>query len=114
MSKKYKYFDKEILELVNRISQKVHKFNRTLPARLIDALPNDKIFPIVFTMLHEHKAGVICKPHVRCMFVVPNESNDNVTQLLLDVDMTSFDSLPEMETPENKDGAEQPDCVGHA
>jgi nitrite reductase/ring-hydroxylating ferredoxin subunit len=56
--RKVKYLDKHYLQIINRISDKVQKYNRTLPDKLIDALPDDKFFPITFTMMHEHRAGV--------------------------------------------------------
>lgn len=100
MAKKYKYIDKDLLLKINHISDKVLKYNRTLPETVIDALPDDKLFPIVFTLLHEHKAGKPCDPHVRCIIAVP----ENVgRQLILDVEMGMFELLPEVEIPDNEE-----------
>lgn len=103
MSKKYKYLDKHYLKLINHVSDKILKFNRTLPESVIDDLPDDKFFPITFTLLHEHRAGVPCEPHVRCMIAVPDKETGEMTQLLLDMDMSIYDVLPEVELPSKEE-----------
>ena len=99
MAKKYKYLDKHYLNMINHVSDKILKFNRTIPQDVIDALPDNKFFPIVFTMLHEHKAGVPCEPHVRCIIAVPDNPISNMTRLILDMDASLFEVLPEVELP---------------
>lgn len=100
MSRKYKYLDKHYLKIINHVSDKVLKYNRTLPDDVIDALPDDKFFPITFTLPHEHRAGVQCEPHVRCIIAVPEKETQNMTQLILDMDLSIFDVLPEVELPD--------------
>jgi len=104
MAKKYKYIDKHNLNLINHISRDVIKYNRSLPQELIDALPEDKCFPIIFTLLHEHIMGKPVEPHMRCMIVVPTvDASGEVTgrdRLLLDMEMGLFDLLPEVELPD--------------
>jgi hypothetical protein len=105
MGRKYKYIDKHYLKIINHVSDKVLKFNRTLPDDVIDRLPDDKFFPIVFTIPHEHRAGVQCDPHVRCIIAVPKTDTDDfekleMTQLILDMDSSIFDILPETELPD--------------
>jgi hypothetical protein len=100
MSQKYKYLDKHNLKLINHISDKILKFNRTLTDAVIDDLPDDKFFPIVFTMIHEHRAGVPCEPHVRCMITVPDKLTNKMIRLTLDIDTSIFDALPEVELPD--------------
>lgn len=100
MAKKYKYIDKENLKKINHLSLRVHKYNRAIREDVIDALPDDKFFPVTFAMLHEHKDGKPCEPHVRCIFLT--RDNQNVKQqLILDMEMRLFDLLPEIEVPEN-------------
>ena len=104
MTQKYKYIDKHNLNLINHISRDIIKYNRSLPQELIDALPEDKFFPIVFTLLHEHIMGKPVEPHVRCMIAVPTvDASGAVTgsdRLLLDMEMGLFDLLPEVELPD--------------
>lgn len=107
MAKKYKYLDKTNLLRINYLSHHVLKYNRTLPDELIDALPDDKLFPITFTMLHEHRAGVACEPHVRCIINAPNQTGVMQT-LILDVDMVIYNCLPEVEIPDAPTNSEEP------
>jgi hypothetical protein len=98
MSRKFKYIDKHNLNLINHVSRDIIKYNRSLPQELIDALPDDKCFPIVFTLVHEHIMGKAVEPHMRCMIVVPvGESRDRV---LLDMEMGMYDLLPEVDLPD--------------
>lgn len=103
MPKKYKYIDKQCLQAVNHKTIHVLKYNRAIREDVIDALPDDKLFPIVFSMLHEHKAGVACEPHVRCIIMTPAGENDGRQQLILDMEMNVFDILPEIEIPDKAD-----------
>jgi hypothetical protein len=105
MTKTYKYLDKEYLKRINYLSHSVLKYNRTIPTEVIDELPDDKFFPIVFSMLHEHRAGVPCEPHVRCMIAVPRKNSENMDQLLLDMDSGIYDALPTVEIPSEKETA---------
>lgn len=107
MAEKYKYLDKHYLNMINHVSDKILKFNRTIPQEIIDALPDDKFFPVVFTMIHEHRAGVACEPHVRCIIAVPKISNSEIDRLLLDIDMSIFEILPEVELPTKKEPKEK-------
>jgi hypothetical protein len=98
---KYKYFDKKYLNLTNHIARDIVKYNRSVPQEIIDALPEDKFFPVVFSMVHEHIAGKIAEPHMRCMIVVPVKigNDDIMNRILVDVEMGIFDLLPEFEMP---------------
>ena len=104
MPNKYKYLDKEVLNNINRISRDVMRYNRSLPQNIIDALPDDKLFPISWCMMHEHIAGKVVEPHVRCMIIVPSLSGpEGVTgrqTLILDMEMRLFDLLPDVELPD--------------
>ena len=100
MGNKYKYIDKHNLNLINHISRDVIKYNRSLPQEIVDALPDDKFFPIVFTLVHEHIMGKAVEPHMRCIFVVPAlDELRGRENLILDMEMGLFDLLPEIELP---------------
>ena len=100
MPKKYKYIDKACLRAVNHKPLHVLQYNRAVREDVIDALPDDKLFPITFSMLHEHKAGVPCEPHVRCVILTPPTETGGRQQLILDMEMDIFDILPEIEIPD--------------
>jgi hypothetical protein len=93
MSRNYKYTDKHTLNMINHIARDVIKYNRAVPQECIDELPEDKFFPVVFSMVHEHKAGKPVEPHMRCMFAVPTLPK----RLLVDVEMGLYDLLPTFE-----------------
>ena len=102
MGNKYKYIDKRYLKLVNHLSWHVLNYNRVIREETIDALPDDKFFPITFTLLHEHKAGKPCEPHVRCIIATPGPNGER-QQLILDMEMGIYDLLPEIELPNRGD-----------
>ena len=102
MGNKYKYIDKRNLKMVNHLSLHVLKYNRAIREDVIDALPEDKFFPITFSMLHEHRAGKPCEPHVRCIIVTPGPEGEH-RQLILDMEIGIFELLPEVELPNRDD-----------
>ena len=59
-------FTKDILMSVNKMAEE-QGYNRVVKPEFLEQLP-DEIFVPWFTMLHEHKAGKACDPHVRCCF----------------------------------------------
>lgn len=100
MTKKYKYLDKENLKRINYLSLHVLKYNRAIREDAIDDLEDDKLFPITFSMIHEHRAGVACEPHVRCIISGRNKQGVH-QQMILDMEIGLFNLLPEVEVPEN-------------
>lgn len=60
-------FTKDTLKSVNTMAR-VQGYNRVVNSDFLERLPDDKVFVPRFTMLHEHKAGKSCDPHVRCVF----------------------------------------------
>lgn len=90
--------------MANYIARDILHYNRATPQEIIDALPEDKFFPIVFAMLHEHKAGKPTEPHMRCMFAVPVNMGlpmiHSRETILVDVEMGIYNMLPEIELPE--------------
>jgi hypothetical protein len=107
---KYKYLDKKYLNYINHLSRDIIKYNRSLQQELVDALPEDKLFPIMFTIIHEHIMGKSVEPHMRCMIAVPanaiNESTEfgfktnSIDQVILDIEMGLFNLLPEVDLPD--------------
>ena len=79
-------FTKSLLKSVNTMAQ-VQGYNRVIDEKFLDRLP-DQFYTPMFTMLHEHKAGKPCDPHVRCVF---NHEGD---YFMVDVEMGCWDMLP--------------------
>jgi hypothetical protein len=91
-----KYFDKETLSKAVDVAIE-RDYNRCINPSAVNELPDGFVFPVAFSMVHEHAAGVAVDPHMRAMIVI-NGDGDTV---LLDVDMGLYNSLPttEIETP---------------
>lgn len=108
MSKTYKVLDRELLSKINDSSINQFQYNRTMEPSFIAQLPENKIFPIVFTMIHEHRAGKPCEPHVRAMIAVPKigEVDGLSDRIILDINSYLFDIIPEITVPENNPDAE--------
>jgi len=88
-----KFFNKSTL-IDAAVTAEERGYNRQLDWKQLEAeLDEDDLFPVTFSMLHEHAAGELVAPHVRAMIVV-NSDGDSV---LLDVDMDVFNDLPEFE-----------------
>ena len=67
-------------------------FDRTLSALgLDDKLPDDKVFPIIEVMFHEHIAGEPVEPHYRVKIVLPDSD-----MVLMDMTMKTYHALPEV------------------
>ena len=108
MSKTYKVLDRDLLSKINDSSTHQFKYNRTIDPEFIAQLPENKLFPIVFTMMHEHRAGKACEPHVRAMIAVPSpgETTGLSDRLILDISSYLFEVIPEITVPENNPDAE--------
>ena len=111
MAQKYKYIDKHYLNIINGISRDVIKYNRSITQSAIDALPDDKFFPVIFSMVHEHIEGKPVEPHMRCIFLVPDIDGNGRKRLILDMEMGLYDLLPEVEVPDENQTNEQPQVV---
>lgn len=108
MPKTYKYMNKDILSKINHISDTIFHYNRTIRQEAVDALPDDTLFPIVFDMLHEHRAGEPFEPHVRVMLAVPKPGEERglSDRMMLDMHMDLYSALPEVEVPDEAPKAE--------
>jgi|2_EtaG_2_1085320.scaffolds.fasta_scaffold07908_5 hypothetical protein len=67
-------------------------FNRALsPLALDDELPDDKVFPIIEVMHHEHIAGEPVELHYRVKVVLPSSET-----VLMDMTTATYHALPEV------------------
>lgn len=80
-------FTKDVLKAVNTMAR-VQEYNRVVDKEFLDRLPDDKVFVPRYTLLHEHKAGKPCDPHVRCVF---NHEGD---WFIIDVEMGCWEITP--------------------
>lgn len=96
-AQKVKYLDHMLLDKINYISQKTLKYNRTLPQELIDQLPTDKFFIVTPLLVHEHRAGKACDPHMRCRIYAGPEAEARFGYLILDIEMGMYELIPVFE-----------------
>jgi hypothetical protein len=97
MKQKIKVVDKALLIKINGLSTK-QKYNRLLDTAALEKLPDDKVFPVKFAMLHEHRMGKACEPHARTMIYCPTGSNDTAIMLaILDMELGVYELIPEIE-----------------
>ena len=98
MARKLKYLDLETLKKINYVSEKLMKYNRTLPEFVLEKIPAGLFMVVVPLMVHEHRAGQPTDPHMRCRIY---DGTDRF--LLLDIEMGLYDLLPEHELPDDDD-----------
>lgn len=65
MNEKTTFFTQEQLRKANTLARR-RGYNRSLSDEQIKTL-TDSFYPVVFSMPHEHAAGVKVKPHMRCL-----------------------------------------------
>jgi hypothetical protein len=65
----------------------VQGYNRVTDEKFLDRLP-DAFYVPKYVLLHEHKAGKPCDPHVRCVF---DHEGD---YFFIDVEMGCWEKLP--------------------
>lgn len=99
-----KIFNKQNLTLANNFALKLG-YNRALYADKLAEAPEDSIWGVTFNMIHEHKAGKLTDPHVRCMMyplVYVGEDkmrlDTSATPLFVDVIPEIFEKLPDVES----------------
>lgn len=95
MSEQIKCFNLFTLIEANKAAAK-NKYNRQLDAKFVASLPDDKWFPIFFTMIHEHAGGVRVEPHMRCWV----SFDEKGTKAFIDVPMKLYNSLATFNVPE--------------
>lgn len=85
---KIKYLDYVGLLAAVREGREVG-YNRQLDAGAVISLPYDNLFPVGFSMLHEHIAGRKVEPHVRAQVILDAEGNS----VWLDMSLERFNGL---------------------
>ena len=83
------YFTKALLLRASREAQEIG-YNRQLNEDALAELEENTCYPVTFSMLHEHIAGKLVEPHVRCLVRVSNEREP----LQIDMSMAFFENLP--------------------
>lgn len=94
---KYRYFTVDQLVAANNVAEK-RNYNRQLEIDVLLSSPEvneDTVFPVTFTMIHEHACGCKVDPHVRCMIGVP----EGVA--FIDCDMEIYNNLSTAEVTED-------------
>jgi ferredoxin len=70
-------------------------YNRQLDLKKFEAVADPEGFHILSGMLiHEHKHGVACEPHMRCRVLVKVKDSMDPVEAWLDVEMSRFNKLP--------------------
>ena len=72
MKTKVMYFTKDELIEANKVAM-ARNYNRTINPENIKNLSNS-LFPVTFSMIHEHANGVQVKPHMRCLIYTGTSS----------------------------------------
>ena len=96
-----KLFNKKTLQKANEIAAK-RNYNRQIDDKFLNLLPDDLVFPVVFTMIHEHAQGYRVDPHIRCWVELDSEGN----RVFIDCDTKLYKSLPSVEVPEKKEDSQ--------
>jgi hypothetical protein len=97
--RKIKYFTKDQLVEAAKAGQK-RGYNRQLDDEALEQnLPAEDIYPVSFSMVHEHIAGEQVEPHIRAMVII----DDKGAPVILDLATETFDALAEAEVPEEGD-----------
>jgi hypothetical protein len=83
-----KYFTQAQLIRAAKIAEE-RGYNRQISITMLKRhTSRTTLFPVSFSMLHEHAGGALVDPHVRCIVCI----NERVT-MLLDCDLELFNSL---------------------
>lgn len=98
MSETIKCFTKATIMQANRIAER-RSYNRQLDYQFLKSLPDDKLFPAFFTMIHEHAQGKKVDPHVRCWVAFDEKG----TKAFIDCDMKLYQNLYSVEVPKEEE-----------
>lgn len=90
----FKYFDKQTLKRANRVARK-RGYNRTLKPSFVKALPDNRVFPVIFNAMHGHAKGFPVGTHMRCWILFDEKG----TKGFLDCDLSIFNGLDGVEIP---------------
>lgn len=92
-----KCFDKATLKRANHLAKK-RGYNRQLLPSFVKNLPEDKLFPVIFSMIHEHAEGFKVAPHIRCWIAFDAQGNRG----FVDCDAKIFNKLQTFEVPDKE------------
>lgn len=106
-----RFINKEYIAKANYLSQNVLHYNRTIDQEFINTLPDDVMFPVIPLMIHEHKSGKPCEPHIRCSIYIPNLLTGTIDEMaesgfqmcILDFEIGVFNLLPKFDDDDNSD-----------
>jgi hypothetical protein len=104
---KIKYCNKEMLDKINKRAI-VKNYNRAVRQDFIDALPDDVNFPITLCLPHEHAAGQLVEPHMRCRIMTGQSLFGPCNDVFVDVEMGMFELLPEAEVSAKAERSKSP------
>ena len=78
----------------------IWNYNRQVTEN-VKSLP-DFNYPVLFSMEHNHRNGVLCEPHIRCMVGGSKRLDDksDIFQFVVDIPIEFFNSLTEIEIPD--------------
>lgn len=93
MAHEYKVFDTETLAKANRMAIERH-YNRSLTDEFFEKADPKGIHVIHISMIHEHAEGKPVAPHMRCGIYAKLLDKMEPTEVWLDVDMDTYESLP--------------------
>ncbi len=96
-----KYLTRALLLEAANLAEK-NDYNQQPRRAPLERLSDGLRFPIVFAMVHEHRAGKLVAPHMRIMVALFNTVEgitSSLGRVLIDVPMSFYESLPEVEVP---------------
>lgn len=110
--------DKSTLKMLNTWSHR-QRYNRLLNPEAVESLPENLNFIVAPIMIHEHRMGESCEPHMRCFLYVPNKlegtideiANSGFQPVVVDFDMALFFALP---TVQSVCGSNENESVGES
>lgn len=95
---------KQSLRRINNNSTRLG-YNRTINPAAIETLPDDKIYIVTPVMVHEHIAGKLAEPHMRCSVY----AGPTADFMMLDISFVFFNALPRVSDIEALDTTEETD-----
>lgn len=72
---------------------RTNDYNRQLAMDDVYALDPEGVHVLSFSMIHEHRAGVVVDPHMRTMWLLKMKNTKEPLKASLDIPMDMFNSL---------------------
>ena len=86
-----KVFTKDALKSVNHMAELLG-YHRVTRPEFLEALPDDKFYIPKYELLHKHRAGERCEPHMRCVF------EHDGAMFMIDVELGCYNLVPDHAT----------------